>query len=145
MNTHNLSQTISSSPIDLGPILDRVKITAQLLSALSVEPDGPALIFEVPGTQEVRALPLLSDDIVVGRAALSPENPEGCHLAFPESSKLSSRHFRIRHQGGEFVLEDLGSKNGTYVNTNEHRTQTKTLVAADIIYAGGIKFAFTGE
>jgi len=29
---------------------------------------------------------------------------------------ISARHFRITRRGGQWFIEDLGSKNGTYVN-----------------------------
>lgn len=35
---------------------------------------------------------------------------------FDPEAKISRRHARIRNQNGEYVIEDLGSTNGTYVN-----------------------------
>lgn len=36
--------------------------------------------------------------------------------AYDNEAKVSRRHARIRLQNGEYVIEDLGSTNGTYVN-----------------------------
>lgn len=40
---------------------------------------------------------------------------QDCDLVVPEAA-VSSHHCRLVHQGDAFTLEDLGSKNGTYVN-----------------------------
>jgi hypothetical protein len=142
MNTSITPPTIASSPLDTGAIANRVAICAQLLAALPEKPAGPTLIYEVPDTKEVRALPLYMDEIIIGRVPLSSDDPNGSHLAFPESKKLSSIHFAIRRRGDGFILEDLESKNGTYVNTDPSPVKTRVLVETDLISAGGIRFAY---
>ena len=54
-----------------------------------------------------RDYPLAEGDNLLGRG-------EDCLVALP-SGKVSRRHARIRVTQGEAVLEDLGSKNGTYL------------------------------
>lgn len=50
------------------------------------------------------------DEIVIGR------DPRQCHIAVPGQYTLASkRHARLRRQGGEVLIEDLDSSNGTYV------------------------------
>lgn len=51
------------------------------------------------------------NDMVIGR--------EGCDLNFPEDKHMSSRHARITHDAKGFRVEDLGSRNGTYVRVRE--------------------------
>jgi predicted component of type VI protein secretion system len=67
------------------------------------------LILEiVEGSQAGRQLPL--DSVVdIGR---DPSLP----LHLDEDTQVSRRHARIAQQGGQVVVEDLGSTNGTYVN-----------------------------
>jgi pSer/pThr/pTyr-binding forkhead associated (FHA) protein len=67
------------------------------------------LILEiVEGSQAGRQLPL--DSVVdVGREPSLP-------LHLDEDTQVSRRHARIAQQGGQVVVEDLGSTNGTYVN-----------------------------
>jgi predicted component of type VI protein secretion system len=67
------------------------------------------LILEiVEGSQAGRQLPL--DQVVdVGREPSLP-------LHLDEDTQVSRRHARIAQQGGQVVVEDLGSTNGTYVN-----------------------------
>jgi hypothetical protein len=50
-------------------------------------------------------------ELVIGRA-------DDCDLVIPER-QVSRRHARIRLEGERYVLEDLGSKNGTFVNGQE--------------------------
>ena len=41
----------------------------------------------------------------------------GCHVSFPEDSFVSQNHARIYRRDGRLWLEDLGSTNGTYLNS----------------------------
>jgi pSer/pThr/pTyr-binding forkhead associated (FHA) protein len=67
------------------------------------------LILEiVEGSEAGRQLPL--DSVIdVGREPSLP-------LHLDEDTQVSRRHARISVQGGQVVVEDLGSTNGTYVN-----------------------------
>jgi len=51
------------------------------------------------------------DDMIIGRE-------EDCDIVLP-TRKVSRNHARIRRSGGRHILEDLGSKNGTFVNGQE--------------------------
>ncbi len=62
-----------------------------------------------------------------------------CHLVL-EHPSVSKRHAEIEHQGGGWVLRDLGSKNGTAVNGvpgGEH-----ALTDEDLISLGGQELIF---
>jgi predicted component of type VI protein secretion system len=67
------------------------------------------LILEiVEGSEAGRQLPL--DSVVdIGREPSLP-------LHLDQDTQVSRRHARIALQGGQVVVEDLGSTNGTYVN-----------------------------
>jgi pSer/pThr/pTyr-binding forkhead associated (FHA) protein len=67
------------------------------------------LILEiVEGSEAGRQLPL--DSVIdVGREPSLP-------LHLDQDTQVSRRHARISAQGGQVVVEDLGSTNGTYVN-----------------------------
>lgn len=60
------------------------------------------------GPQAGMSYPLAGNQIVIGRE-------EGMDIALqdPESSR---RHALVSWRGGQFVIEDLGSTNGTFVN-----------------------------
>lgn len=58
----------------------------------------------VPG----KIYPIIKDEIVIGR-------DPGCEVLINDA-EVSRHHAMIRLQGGGFMLEDLGSTNGTVVN-----------------------------
>lgn len=61
-------------------------------------------------------------------------------LAF-DSATVSRRHARIRVEGGAATIEDLGSKNGTFVN--ERRIEGPTPLAdGDAILLGSVRLRF---
>jgi pSer/pThr/pTyr-binding forkhead associated (FHA) protein len=86
------------------------------------------LILEiVEGSDAGRQLPL--DSVVdVGR---DPSLP----LHLDEDTQVSRRHARIAVQGGQVVVEDLGSTNGTYVN-DQPISSPRTLNPGDKVRIG---------
>ncbi len=60
------------------------------------------------GPQAGMSFPLTGNQMIIGRE-------EGLEIALqdPESSR---RHSRVTWQGHQFIIEDLGSTNGTFVN-----------------------------
>ncbi|HSH60152.1 MAG TPA: FHA domain-containing protein [Acidimicrobiales bacterium] len=53
----------------------------------------------------------LGQDLTIGRDTR-------CQISLPEDSTVSQNHARIYRRDGRLWLEDLGSTNGTYVNSN---------------------------
>ncbi len=66
------------------------------------------LLIQCPDGQ-MKTIPLTGDRLAVGRSSAS-------ELCFPEDAGLSRQHFAFETQGEEWTIQDLGSKNGTYVN-----------------------------
>ena len=54
---------------------------------------------------------------------------------------MSRRHFQIVTEGGGYILRDLGSKNGTFLNGEKVWKETE-LKSGDIIKAGTEEFEF---
>lgn len=76
---------------------------------------------------------LLPGENIIGR--------EGEGAILVKSSTVSRRHARITIDAAGAVVEDLGSKNGTYVN--DERIETKTAIAdGDQIRIGSLLFTF---
>jgi serine phosphatase RsbU (regulator of sigma subunit) len=86
-----------------------------------------SLIVEVPG-EAARRLPMEKGALSIGRASAND---------LPLSDKmLSRRHVRIVKEGEGFTVEDLGSRNGTFVN-GERLYSMRRLEPGDRISIGG--------
>lgn len=51
----------------------------------------------------------LGDEVTVGRGG-------GCGIVLPDDGFVSTVHARVFRRGDEVLVEDLGSRNGTFVN-----------------------------
>ena len=81
-----------------------------------------------PSSEYVRTL--LQDRIVIGRS-------RSCDICLPDMA-ISTRHAEIRLKGTEYVLTDLESLNGSYVNDKPVQPfQSRKLHSGDIIRAAG--------
>lgn len=113
-------------------------------------PEAPTQIFDVPpATAETAAPPvrraatltgdgdesyvLLDDIYTVGRDLTSD---------IPVSdSSISTHHARFVRDGESYSLEDLGSRNGTFVN-GEQVTASRSLADNDVVRFGRVIFTF---
>ena len=85
---------------------------------------GAELVRVLPGGVEEARYPLPPGESVLGRTRGT--------INFSDDAYLSSRHARIKNEGGKVILEDLQAVNGTFVGIRE-----KTPVAdGDIILIG---------
>src|SRR5258706_1031277 len=60
-----------------------------------------------------------------------------------DDGMVSRRHSQIRMEGGRFVVEDLGSANGTHLNSV--RVQKQALGHGDIVQCGSLMIRFVDE
>jgi pSer/pThr/pTyr-binding forkhead associated (FHA) protein len=74
----------------------------------------------------------LDDELTIGR---SP----GCGVPTPDDIYASTLHARLFRQKDQLWVEDLGSTNGTYVNS-EKITQAHRLAKGDVLQAGSTVF-----
>lgn len=119
---------------DDGGLFERLRFVAELLREAPPDGEGPRLLYrEAPAdphapmaASPVRSAVIGYDGLTVGREAA-----DGLRLA---DVKLSGRHFHIRRDGRDCVLEDLHSRNGTYVNGR--RIEARILCDGDILQAG---------
>lgn len=75
-------------------------------------------------------------ELVIGRG-------DDCALVIPDR-QVSRAHARIIQTGDEFLLEDLGSKNGTFVNGQELKGPYALYDGDEIQIAWCCKLAFVG-
>jgi DNA-binding winged helix-turn-helix (wHTH) protein len=104
-----------------------------------VEPEGERGVRSVGVAPRVvwegRIIPLLEGDNVLGR-----EPDVTIRIDAPG---VSRRHARIRVSGAEATIEDLGSKNGTYVGDGESAITGPTLLPDDCRFRlGRVLLAF---
>src|SRR5215471_10608867 len=58
---------------------------------------------------QMKNIPLTGERLSVGRSSAA-------ELCFPEDAGLSRQHFAFEAEGEDWTVQDLGSKNGTFVN-----------------------------
>ena len=127
----NGQRVLGSIPITLTPG-DTIHLGSHPLSAdqvlplfdLGPDPTSPAAT--PPPTLRVRA-----DQVVIGRG-------QECDQVV-DLPMVSSRHARIFRSGDRFLIEDLGSSNGTHVNGNRIAGPV-VVVAGDLIALGSASF-----
>lgn len=109
---------------------------APQLSPSPLEPDfelEPASLEVVSSPACVSGLVVrLTDRVLIGRDG-------GATLSF-EDTRLSRRHAELRREGDEFVLRDLASTNGTWVNGA--RCLRRTLKHGDSVRVGSTVMLF---
>jgi FHA domain len=74
----------------------------------------------------------LDGEVTVGRSA-------GCAIPTSYDSYSSTVHARLYRSGGQIWVEDLGSTNGTFVNS-ERITQPSRLARGDLLQIGATVF-----
>ena len=77
----------------------------------------------------------LDDELTIGRSL-------GCGVATPDDIYASTLHARLFRKKDQLWVEDLGSTNGTYVNS-ERISQAQRLGRGDMLQAGSTVFEVT--
>ncbi|MCK6595749.1 MAG: GGDEF domain-containing protein [Bacteriovoracaceae bacterium] len=93
----------------------------------------PAALLVVGGELNGSLFDLIGSSVSVGRSA-----DNTIPLDF---NGISRYHFKLNADGAEYVLEDLGSKNGTFLNNKKVEGTTK-LNKGDIIKIGAIALKY---
>jgi predicted component of type VI protein secretion system len=70
---------------------------------------------------------LEGDQLIIGRDAT--------HAVSINDAEVSRKHARLTFQGGKYVIEDLGSTNGTFVN-GQRLVSPAVLKAGDVVSLG---------
>jgi pSer/pThr/pTyr-binding forkhead associated (FHA) protein len=86
-----------------------------------------------PDQEPDRVFPLLDSELFIGRV---PEN----NIALPDPS-VSSKHAKITRTPEGFMIEDLQSRNGTFVN-GEKVSGKRLLADGELIRIGRIVLLF---
>ncbi|MBZ5578968.1 MAG: SpoIIE family protein phosphatase [Acidobacteriia bacterium] len=94
------------------------------------------LLIHCPDGQ-IKTVPLEGDRLSVGRSSAA-------EISFPEDAGLSRQHFAFEPEGDDWTVQDLGSKNGTFVNNIPLKARL-VLRPGDRITAGHITVVFAPE
>jgi pSer/pThr/pTyr-binding forkhead associated (FHA) protein len=113
--------TMSLDPDELG---DDALATAEVR--------GPALVVRAGGGRAGETFELADPRTLVGR---SPD----CDV-FLDDVTVSRRHAEVVHEGEVYVIRDLGSLNGTFVN--RRRIESSVLAADDEVQIGKYRMTF---
>jgi serine/threonine-protein kinase len=119
------------------------KSTSAILPDLSITAAGseqprprvplPRLVISQPG-KTVSEIPLTSDDISIGRA------PDSM-IQLKDAIGVSRYHARIVREGDHFLLADLNSNNGTFLN-GSRVFDSMPLADQDVVSIGDVQLLF---
>src|SRR3954468_11158756 len=94
------------------------------------------LLVQCPDGQ-MKNVPLTAGRLAVGRSS-------AVELSFPEDAGLSRQHFAFESEAEEWTIQDLGSKNGTFVNNIPLKARL-ILQPGDRITAGHLVIVFSPD
>ncbi len=103
-------------------------------TAVMDAPQPPsAWLVRQSGNRPGQQMPLRRDRNTIGRDGTQ------CDIVLDDAT-VSKRHAEIRFENGQYVLYDLASTNGTFVN--RHRVQRQLLRDGDQVQLGNASFVF---
>src|SRR3954464_13095473 len=94
------------------------------------------LLVQCPDGQ-MKNVPLTGDRLAIGRSS-------AVELSFPEDAGLSRQHFAFESEGDDWTIQDLGSKNGTFVNNIPLKARL-VLKPGDRITAGHLVIVYSPD
>src|SRR5215475_8115771 len=92
------------------------------------------LLIQCPDGQ-MKNVPLTGGRLSIGRSSAA-------ELCFPEDAGLSRQHFAFEPEGEDWTVQDLGSKNGTFVNNIPLKARL-ILKPGDRVTAGHLVIVFS--
>jgi FHA domain len=132
-SVEQLCSDLRCGPAELFPLLHNLETNGLIARGQpSPQPAASSLIGSL--TQDSGAVFLLLDDeYLIGRDASNP-------ISIPDNS-ISSRHARIIRGSDGFFIEDLQSRNGTFVNGGKV-TDRRLLTNNDLVRIGKVILTF---
>ncbi len=125
---------VVAAPVAAPPVMPvEEPVTAP---AMQAPPRRPTLVGSLtPDESPDNVFPLLDAECIIGRKATK-------EVAFAvDDGSISSKHAKLTRTTDGFLIEDLGSRNGTFVN-GEKVTEKRLLVDGDLIRLGKVIMTF---
>lgn len=94
-----------------------------------------AVLMGMSGDVKGKTYPIEGDGLTLGRSA---DNSVAI-----SNATVSGHHATIKREGDSYVLRDLGSTNGTRVNSRE--VKEAVLRPKDLVQVGSVEFLFNSE
>lgn len=117
----------------LGLTLWLIWMQLRLQAAKAVMPAFPELVLTADQVDR-KVFRFNRSEVIIGRQP-------GCDLRLQDGT-ISARHTRLFYRQGQWWVEDLHSRNGTYLN--DERLKAAIVVAdGDGLRCGGVKFEIT--
>ncbi len=91
---------------------------------------GPAFLYVEKGPGAGQLIPVKQGPLVIGRAS-------ACDLRLQHPS-ISRRHAQLMRQGDRFILRDLGSQNGTFVDRVKVTSDQEVPLGAEIALGNAV-------
>lgn len=129
----SVSATLKAKFDITDPDIIEIKMIKKVLGALDNEKQALIQVVSDPFSHQRKVFDDGMDELVIGREP-------GCNLIIDDSS-ISRRHAGVALKWGNYVIRDLGSKNGTFLN-GERLADERTLKDGDEIVCGTIKMFF---
>jgi len=101
---------------------------------------GQASLIVTNGPQEGQTIPLLLDEVHIGRATSNAT----WEIVLQDPS-VSRPHARLTQMNMEWILYDLGSSNGTFINSNPIDETGRKLADGDTLMFGGSILLFRSD
>jgi hypothetical protein len=102
----------------------------------NTEAERPILVIQ-DENQPAQQWPMTKDDIVIGRG-------EECDIVLAER-QISRQHIRIYKQGDVYIIQDLESKNGTWVNGQQLKGERELRDGDEVHVALAVRIRFIGS
>lgn len=115
----------------------RARETGKLITASQGDGTAKGQLIITNGPQESQTIPLLLSEITIGRATSNATWEIGL-----QDPSVSRPHAVIRWVDNQWMVYDLESSNGTYVNNNEITGQGYALNDGDTIHFGATMVLF---
>jgi hypothetical protein len=120
-------KTLARAPQPRDDLRLRLRYAVELVREAGPITDQAVLIMRQPGGKA--AVTPLKDKLTFGRHA-------GCDLNVGTDAELSRAHFQLVPGQENYFVEDLNSRNGTYINDYNARITRRELRNGDLILAG---------